>query len=183
MLRKLFISISFISLIASNILLITSSSYHSLSSELLGKLPFKDLLSNSPSGNIKTLEARNKALLNKNKKLSLYNKSIKLRTAKIAKISRRIAIRTARNVSVDLGGLVAESTPYVGIGFVIISTALDVKDGCDTIKDVNEIIDGLDEDGSRVDENQVCGVKIPNTTDFLLKAKENIGGTLYEILN
>lgn len=183
MLKKSLISISFLSLIASNILLITNSTYHSLSSELLGKLPFQDLLSNSPSSNLKSLEARNKILLDKNEKLKLYNKNVKVRVAKITKISRRIAIRTARNISVDLGGLVAESTPYIGIGFVVMSTALDVKDGCDTIKDVNEIIDGLDEEGSHVDESQVCGVKIPNATDLLLKTKENIGGTLDEILN
>lgn len=183
MLKKQFISISFISLIASNILLITSSSYHSLSSELLGQLPFKDLLANSPSRNQKELEAKNKILRDKNTKLRAYNKSIRGQIKKVTSISRRIAVRTARNITLDLGSLVAEATPYIGVGFIVMSTSLDIKDGCDTIKDVNEIIDGLGEEGRRVDESQVCGIKMPETKDLLLKAKENIGGTLYEVFN
>ncbi len=183
MLTKFFLAISFCSLITSNILLITSSTYHSLSSELLEKLPFKNLLANSPSHNRKELEAEIKILRHKNAKLRVYNKRALWRAAKITKISKRIALRTARNITVDIGGLVAESAPYIGIGAVIMSTAMDIKDGCDTIKDVNEIIDGLDEEGSHIDESQLCGIKIPSATDFLLKAKENIGGTLNEVFN
>lgn len=176
MLKKLFISISFISLITSNILLITNSTYHSFSSELLEKLPFTDLLVNGPNRNMKMLEAENK-------NLKSLNKLIEMRSSKIAKISKRIAYRTVRNVSIDLGSLVAEATPYIGIGFVVLSTSLDVKDGCDTIKDLNEINDSLGEQGSHVDENEVCGIKIPDAKELLEKANNDIGGTLYEMLN
>lgn len=83
----------------------------------------------------------------------------------------------------DLGGLVSESTPYIGIGLVVMSTSLDIKDGCDTIKDVNDIIDSLGEEERRVNEHQVCGIQVPDVKDLLLKAKENIDGTLDGILN
>lgn len=222
--RKALLAILIVVLVASNILLVASSSFHSLATALIGKLPFDALLKNSPGKRLKKLEADNKELRSKSQRLvkgnarlqraglknlslrsknwrlaaernvrfknmvvenkGLRNKLVKERENRVSKafkarqVSRDIAKRTVRNVTANLGSMIAEATPYLGIGVVIASTAMDAKDGCDTMRDINKILNILDETQGLEDLSQVCGVTVPTAEELTRSIKETIGGTL-----
>ncbi|GEM_PF-1400791 len=187
--------------LSTNVLLITSSGFHSLAVSFLEKLTFNTLTINSPYKKQKLLEAENKRLKTKNRKLAAKNRlfiktnkrlrstnrkliSDRLarlkRTALARKVIQRIARRTMRDVAIDIGSMVGEATPYIGISFVVASTALDLKDGCDTIRDINKVLRNLEGENELVDENKVCGMKVPTTEELVQKIKETVGGTLHQ---
>jgi hypothetical protein len=168
-----------LALIASNIFLVTSSTFHSLATALVESLPINGLLDDSPSKKQKMLEAENRKLRNENQRLVAEKKVRAQKLVRAKQVSRRIAQRTARNVASDLTTMVGEATPYLGIGLVVASTALDAKDGCDTMKDVNEILAALEDEQGPEDSNQVCGIKMPTTEELTHSIKDAIGGTLH----
>ena len=170
----------FLTLIASNIFLVTSSKFHSMATALVESLPINSLLDDSPSKKTKKLEAENRKLRNENQRLVSEKKVRAQKLVRAKQVSRRIAQRTARNVASDLTTMVGEATPYLGIGLVVASTALDAKDGCDTMKDVNEILAALEDEQEPEDSNQVCGIKIPTMEELTLSIKDTIGGTLHQ---
>lgn len=178
-LKSALIVVMLMALLAGNVLLVTSSSFHTLASSLLERLPIPGLLDNSISRKQKKLEAEGKVLQIENQKLVAEREARLKRASHARNVSRDVAKRTARNVGANLASMVGEATPYLGIGLVVASTALDVKDGCDTMRDVNEILQTLEEDQGMEDLNTVCGAKVPTVEELTTSIKETIGGTLY----
>lgn len=75
-----------------------------------------------------------------------------------ARIARRTVAAAARNSS----SIVAQSIPYLGIAVVLGITAYDLKDSCDTTRDLHALdvaIDPSKEFGA--DETAVCGLRVP----------------------
>lgn len=56
------------------------------------------------------------------------------------KVSRRITDRTVKTVSRNVGSVFTEAIPYFGVGVMLAVTAKDVYDGCETIRDVHEML-------------------------------------------
>ena len=74
------------------------------------------------------------------------------------RIARRTVAAAARNSS----SIVAQSIPYLGIAVVLGITAYDLKDSCDTTRDLHALdvaIDPSKEFGA--DETAVCGLRVP----------------------
>jgi len=85
------------------------------------------------------------------------------------RIARRTAVAATRNSS----SVVAEAIPYLGIAAMLAVTAYDLKDSCDTIKDLHELdvaIDPNKEFGE--DEAVICGLSVP-TTDEVWESVKN----------
>ena len=75
------------------------------------------------------------------------------------RIARRTVAAAARNSS----SIVAQSIPYLGIAVVLGVTAYDLKDSCDTTRDLHALdvaIDPSKELGA--DETAVCGLRVPS---------------------
>lgn len=171
-------------------MLITNAKYHDGLADLFSNLPVPDFMSNSKSKHYEKLLNENKRLKKKNK--ILLNEE-KLRTIKIKRaqnITRKIIFRTTKNVSLNLSSVFAESVPYIGIGAILAVTASDVYDGCETIKESNELLTLLNTDGLKKQENKICGLRIPTEKEVLDTFKEHkkhmdevIGGTIYEMIN
>jgi len=178
-LRSALVVIFLIASLLGNFFLITSSSVHSFASSLFEMLPIKGIVDNSLSTRNKKLEAENKKFRNENRKLIAERKVRLQKLSDARKISRKIAKRTVRNVTANLTSMVGEATPYIGIGLVVASTFLDVKDGCDTMRDVNEILVMLEDDQGE-DANQVCGVSVPTVEEITISIKDKVGGTLHQ---
>lgn len=176
--RSAFLAGVVIVLIASNVLLLTSSVFFSTASGFISALPFADLITDSPSQKQKKLEVENNKLRKRNQALIAERKRFHAKVKNARSVSKRIAQRTARNVALDMSTMVAEATPYVGIAFVVASTALDVKDGCDTVRDVNEILDSLNDEKDHAMESQVCGVEVPSAEEVASRIKRDIGETI-----
>ena len=177
-------------LVSTNVLSITNAKFHDLLSGLISQTPLTNFMSQSKSRKFQLIADENKRLRNQNKE---FKQKIRLRKAKIVKanrISKRVALRTAKNVSLNVSSVFGEAIPYFGIGVILAVTASDIYAGCETIKDTNELLDLLDEEGLKTDETQVCGMQIPTEQQIKESIKNNkmefdeiLGETIYEILN
>lgn len=76
--------------------------------------------------------------------------------------------------------MVGEATPYIGIGLVVASTVLEVKDGCATMQDVNQILENLESTDQYIETEKVCGVKVPTAEELTQSIMETVGGTLHQ---
>jgi hypothetical protein len=85
----------------------------------------------------------------------------------------RIAKRTATAATRNASSVVAEAIPYLGIAAMLAVTAYDLKDSCDTIKDLHALdvaIDPAKEFGP--EENEVCGLSVPAVNEVWQQVKD-----------
>lgn len=143
-LGKLLLPLLLIFSIVANTASLVSAQFHDRLYGLLAALPIHHLLSNSPSQRREKLVQSNRQL-----KKSLHSekqarqgliKQQKLSRAKVKTLSQRVVKRTVRTTARNIAQIPAESIPYVGAGVVIAATALDVKDACDTLNDLDEMM-------------------------------------------
>lgn len=74
-------------------------------------------------------------------------------------LSDKVATRAGKSVARHVTGAAGESIPVLGTALIAGMLALDVKDACDLVKEVNEMnqaIGVLTED-----EHKICGVEVP----------------------
>lgn len=70
-------------------------------------------------------------------------------------LARRISRNLARHVAVTAG----TSIPYIGVDVSVAMTALDIKEGCESLRELNEMNRAMNSE--RVDETHVCGMQAP----------------------
>ena len=136
-LKRIGLTITFIGLIISNFLSITNAHFHEYLYDLLSQVPYENLLQNSPI------------------------KKIKAAKVAVHSVSNRITKRIVKNVAKNVGSVVLESVPFLGTATVVAVTILDVKDGCDNARDIQEILKTLEIEDSENEEDNVCGIKFP----------------------
>jgi hypothetical protein len=162
-------------LLATNILSITSSSFHESLYELLSHFAYKDILKNSPMKKQRQIEVENKKLLKQNKELIAKTRANLFRARSV---SQRITKRTLKNVATNVTSVAGEALPYLGAALVISVTVADVKDGCDTVRDIKEILRILEVDSIEDHESEVCGMKVPSIDEVLTNIKYDIDATV-----
>ena len=81
-------------------------------------------------------------------------------------VSTRLVKATARSTS----SVFAESIPYVGIGVIVAVTALELKDACDTMKDLHALDVAFNPEAAN-DEGEVCGMRVPTKNEILDKVR------------
>ena len=146
-LKRISLATVILALLTTNILSITSGAFHGVMYKLLSHVPYEAFLNNSPIKQNEALKTR-----------------LEAHRVKVKNVSERIVKRTARNVTTNVSSIVGEAIPYVGIATVIAITALDVKDGCDTVRDINEMSKSLEIESIDDTENSVCGIKVPTAS-------------------
>ncbi|MDV7106139.1 hypothetical protein R3X26_17215 [Vibrio sp. TH_r3] len=155
-------------LISLNILTVTSSVVHNAVFQLIDKLPMAHLRENSPT-------VRSNKLNQEIKKLERRNAKLKSNTTKLTK---NIAKRTAKSAARNLGSSVVEAVPYVGIAAVIASLSLDIKDACQTMKDIDTIEANFKiTNSTTTDEtDKVCGYEysIPTATELSIEVQRSL---------
>jgi hypothetical protein len=90
-----------------------------------------------------------------------------------AKVGLRLIPAVARAVS----SLAGKTAPVIGSGVAIAMTALDVRDLCETLKDMDALGDAFGD--AAADESKVCGFKAPHLLGIRAKAaevKRRLGG-------
>jgi hypothetical protein len=150
------------SLVATNILSITNSAFHEKLFNLATHIPYSGLLKNSPI-------IKQKKLVEELSKEQLMRKQLLNKIGKTRDISKRIVKRISRNLAYNVTSAVGEAVPLLGTSLIIAVTVADVKDGCDTVRDINEITSLLEMeaiDENKAGENEVCGIKVPSVDDI-----------------
>lgn len=174
--RRTAIAALIVILIVTNVLSVTSSAFGEMLHDIISLTPAKQLLRNSPVTKVRRIQAENGEIKKKN--LELLEKQ-RVKVIKAREISQGIAKRAAKNVAKNVASIPTEAFPYLGVAVVVAVTALDVKDGCDTVRDVNEMMKMLEVEPTDVDEREVCGIKVPSSEEILSSIKQDIGGIIY----
>lgn len=177
--RRILSGLLIVILLTTNILAVTSSAFNEILHGLLSYTPAKQYLDNSPTAKKRKLEAENSKIKQRNSSLINEQKRHKVKLAKARQISQRVTKRVARNVAKNVAAIPTEAIPYFGVAAVVTITALDVKDGCDTVRDVNQMMEILEFDRTDTDEQEVCGIAIPSAEEVLENIKQDLGGTTH----
>ncbi len=86
--------------------------------------------------------------------------------------TERLTKRTARNISINAASVGAEAIPFAGAAIVVGVTAMDIKDACDTMKDLNTLnVSDFGQEG--VDHNKVCGMEYPKMEEIKTGLQKN----------
>jgi len=98
--------------------------------------------------------------------------SLRVKREAVDTITDRISRRTARSASRDVGSMVGEAIPYAGIAIIVGATTLELKDLCDTMKDMQELKEIFNPDAAP-DENvtTVCAMKVPTKEEIWIMVK------------
>ena len=166
--------------VATNILLVTSQSFHSRIYDILSAAGLEGALvqgvlarSRVPNPEIERLSRKVKVL---ESRLTAHDVNVKRATT----TSRKIVTRTARNIALNVSSIMEEAVPYVGAGVVVAVTAADVKAACDNIRDLNEMTKAFSEVDSQEtgSEGEVCGMKVPSAETVIDEIKRNLRGVV-----
>ena len=86
----------------------------------------------------------------------------------------RVSTRTAIAASRSASSVVAESIPYLGIAAILGVAAWDIKDSCQTMKDLHELDLAFNPD-KEIDAEaaEICGLKLPKREDIWASVKLN----------
>ena len=149
----------FAGLLITNVLTLASASFHDFLYAGLSRLPIGGLLSNSPTSKKRALAASNRRL---NNKLTAFTHRSSATKARARTLSNRVVQRTLRNSARNIAQIPAESVPYFGVGLIFAGTALDLKDACDNVRDVDALLAALGVEESNSDSASVCALRLPD---------------------
>jgi len=111
----------------------------------------------------RALEDRVLALENHNRILAAnsnhWEKTLKTARTAGRRLSFNMARRILWNVSRHIAGMAGTSIPYVGAGVSVAMTAVDVQQGCESLKELNIMNREMTLDTE--DESRVCGLTVP----------------------
>jgi hypothetical protein len=120
----------------------------------------------------KLLEAENRNLSEKLGTVSREKAEVEKRTRLAAKKAvSSVSARSARSVARNIAGAAGESLPVIGTAIVAGMVYMDVKDACDTLKDLNEMSRAVGVEPE--DESRVCGVRVPSQEELASTAMSN----------
>lgn len=197
--RDLVFALVLICLLTTNVLSLVSDSFHNRAYGMLASLfstsllqPFAPkVLENSPTAVRQSEVAIATAALQAEKEalalargaaerqaaaaaveVATVTASYAAQTATMKRVAASIARRTIANVERNVGSVFGEAIPYFGTTIMLSVTAWDVKDACDTLRQLEE----LEGKGVRQPGDQtlkVCGMRVPSASEALQSVKNN----------
>jgi hypothetical protein len=87
------------------------------------------------------------------------------------RLSFNLARRVSRNVSRNVSTMAGTAIPYIGAGVLVAMTALDIKDGCESLKELNEMNRAMSLE--REDESHVCTMQVPTKEQVIAQVIAN----------
>jgi septal ring factor EnvC (AmiA/AmiB activator) len=105
-----------------------------------------------------------------------YRGQRKLLGEAVEDTTRRVANRTAAGATRNLAATFGEAVPVIGIGVVVAATVWELKDACDTMKDLQALEVALDPTKALADDvSEVCGLQVPTKEEIWAKVKASPG--------
>ena len=98
----------------------------------------------------------------------------------VSRSTKNITKRTIRGVSRSLAAIPADFIPFVGNAVTLGVTALELKDACATIKDMDEIIRSMGINDT-VEKDKACGVEVPSKEEIFRAIKSSPGKVLASV--
>ncbi len=146
-LRRIAITLTFVGLVACNVLTLTSAAFNTaISTALTTALGIQTV-----TGAMQTRLAR-------------QDKLAKQRKVVARKFGTRLAGRTKRVAAASIATLPAEALPLIGISVILAGTAYELYEACESMRDLEELYAGLGMDDSVPDDvlHSVCEAQLPD---------------------
>ena len=189
--RRTIMITALVALVVTNFLSVTSAKFNEMLHDLLALTPAKQLLLNSPVNTIRQTQAKHRSIQATNSRIRTENERLKSNNSKLLakqkehkrkvlrarQISKSVTRRTAKNLAKNVASIPAEAIPYLGAATLVTVTALDVKDGCNTVRDINEMMELLEAEPLDADVQKVCGIKVPSIDSVFATMKQDLNGT------
>ncbi len=109
-------------------------------------------------------------------KIVKYRGQERLLSEAVEDTTTRVSKRTAAGAARNAGSVAAEAIPFVGVAVIVGVTAWDLKDSCDTIRDLHELElafnPGL---GADPEATEVCGMTVPTKEEIWQTVKSSPG--------
>lgn len=152
--KRLLVTCSLLTLIATNILTLTNTAF----SAALSGLMTSALGVRTVSGMMQSkIAARDKAI-RKHKATALNRK------AATRKFGTRLANRTRRVAAKSIAAIPAESIPFIGVAVLITDTGYELYAACETVRELDQLYAelGMAEDVPDDAMHTVCNPKLPD---------------------
>ena len=173
--KRLLLIISFLTLVATNILTLTSTAFNTAVSGLMGTA----LGVRTVSGMLQTKLASQGQTIKQQKATSLKRK------AATRKFGSRLTSRTKRVAAKSIAAIPAESIPFIGVGVLIADTGYELYSACESMRDLDELYSslGMEDEISNDAMLGVCNPKLPNANEVLQGVIDKSGEWLDELKN
>jgi hypothetical protein len=105
-----------------------------------------------------------------------YGGRKKLVSEAVEETTQRVTKRTAAGATRNVAATFGEAVPVIGVGVVVAATAWELKDACDTMKDLHELEVALDPaKANDASVQEVCGLRVPSKEELWVKVKASPG--------
>lgn len=103
-----------------------------------------------------------------------YRNQRKLLTEAVEDTSQRISQRTIQRSARNVSAVFAEAIPVVGVAVVVGVTGLELRDSCNTLKDLKELEKSFNPTVKLEDDvQQVCGLEVPTKEEVWESVKSS----------
>jgi hypothetical protein len=110
---------------------------------------------------VSSIVSKNKTLITQN---TAFQSKITSNKATAKRITQRVGKRVAVGASRSASAVFAGAIPAVSTAVVVGVTAMELKDACETMKDLSELELLLEVEDAGPDINSVCGIEAPSFT-------------------
>jgi hypothetical protein len=151
--KRLILTASFLALITTNVLTLTSTAFNAAVSGLMGTA----LGIRTVSSMMQTrIASQDKAI----KKKSAVQANRKAATRKFA---NRLATRTKRVAAKSIAAIPAESIPFIGVAVIVADTGYELYAACETVRDLDQLYAdlGMADEAPEDAMHSVCDPGLP----------------------
>ena len=162
--RSLAIVIALVVSLAANATLFVGGVLYDTVGNVLEKATGLQTASAKQRKTIKSLQKENRQLRGQIKRIRGVARSA----------AKRTVARSVKSVKRGFATLAGKAVPFAGVAVSVGVTAWEIKDLCDTIRDMNGISREIDPSQPTVEnETTVCSVPVPTTEEILRKVAES----------
>jgi hypothetical protein len=127
--KRLLLTASFLALITTNILTLTSTAFNAAVSGLMGTA----LGIRTVTSALQTKVASQSRTIKQHKATNLQRK------AATRRFGNRLATRTKRDTAKSIAAIPAESIPFIGVAVLIADTGYQLYAACETVRDLDQL--------------------------------------------
>ncbi len=131
--KRLILTLTFLALIATNFLTLTSTAFNAALSGLVGT-----------ALGIRTVSSMMQSkLATRGNAIKKHQSTALKRKAAIRKFGTRLASRTRRVAAKSIAAIPAESIPFIGVAVLMADTGYELYAACETVKDLDQLYSDL----------------------------------------
>ena len=151
--KRLLLTLSFLALLATNILTLTNTAFNAALSGLMGT-----------ALGIRTVSSMMQSrIASQDKAIKRHTARASKRKAATRKFGNRLVSRTRRVAAKSIAAIPAESIPFLGVAVLIADTGYELYAACETVRDLDQLYSDLGMADETPDDamHSVCDPELP----------------------